>query len=293
MAKRRGKQGPAIDEPDWTLLRAELDGLLAGLDWLGHRQTDPINLVWGYDAAEDREVVALIVATMAYGRVSLLKKAARQALAALGPHPAATLRELPEAARVMPEGFVYRMTRGDDLNALFQAIGRALREHGSLAALFMAHDDPAADDYQAALTGLVHQLRAWGERDARGFRYLLADPAGGGACKRLNLFLRWVIRGPDQVDLGLWGELSAARLVMPLDTHIVRICTYLGLTSRKTADWKMARQIAAGLRRLDPDDPLKYDFAICHLGISGACPRKPVAEICARCPIERICRLEG
>ncbi|MEO1267347.1 MAG: DUF2400 family protein, partial [Myxococcota bacterium] len=221
-------------ELDWTLLRSELEGLLAHLDWLSHRQADPVNLVWGYDEPEDREVVALIVATLAYGRVALLKRAARAALAPLGPHPAQTLRQLPASARPLSRDFVYRMTRGDDLNALFKAIGHALRAQGSLKALFTAHVDPKGDDYHTALTAFVHQLRAWGERDARGFRYLLADPAAGGACKRLNLFLRWMIRGPDPIDPGLWNHLSASRLVMPLDTHVVRICTYLGLTRRRT-----------------------------------------------------------
>lgn len=269
-------------------LRGELNAFLAEVDYDARREADPVGVVWGYDRPEDREVVALIAATLAYGQVKMLRRAARQVLAQLGESPAQTLRN---ADPVDLGDFVYRMTRGDDMVALLRAIGATLRAEGSLEALFRVGYGAADSDYRPALTHFVHTLRERGGYTSRGFHYLLADPARGGACKRLNLFLRWVIRGPDRIDLGLWS-LPARKLVIPLDTHITRIARYLDLGRRKTVDWKRAVEVRDHLAQLDPDDPLKYDFALCHMGISGQCPRRRDPSICASCPIESVCTLD-
>ena len=274
-------------------LRAELDGFLSGLDKVALREDDPVSIVWNYPDPADREVVALVCACMAYGRVSLLKRAIKTVLRPLGPCPAQSLRDFkpdgPAAQEI--QDFVYRMTRGPDVIALFAAIGSALNEVGSLKAVF-DHGHHADDsDYQRALTHFVSDLRRRGGSERRGFLYLLADAGKGGACKRLNLFLRWMVRGPDDVDLGLWSDLPTQKLAMPLDTHIVRIARYLGLSSRRTTDWKLAKEIASNLAMLDPIDPLKYDFALCHLGIAGTCPRRRDPACCAQCPIQSVCLL--
>jgi len=102
--------------------------------------------------------------------------------------------------------------------------------------------------------------------------------------------LRWMVRGPDGVDLGLWRNVSPARLIVPLDTHVARIARWLGLTSRRTIDWAAAEEITASLRLLDPTDPVKYDFPLCHWGMSGACPAVPQRENCHACPMHSVCR---
>ncbi len=278
---------PAV-KPETPLLRAELDAFLTQVQWQDRREEDPVGIVWSYDAPEDREVVALITASLAYGRVQALRRAAQLALGPLGHAPATALR----TGTTWPQldGFVYRMTKGDDVAALFRAIGRALDRHGSLQALFREAYRDTDTDLRPALTHFVHRLREYGGSQSRGFHYLLADPAKGGACKRLNLFLRWMIRGPDDIDLGLW-DFPRSLLAMPLDTHITRIGRYLGLCSRRTVDWKLALEVRDSLVELDPDDPLKYDFALCHMGISGQCPTRREPSICVSCPIERICTL--
>ena len=124
----------------------------------------------------------------------------------------------------------------------------------------------------------------------RGLDHLLPDPARGGSCKRLLLFLRWMARGPDGVDFGLW-KLPTSRLVIPLDTHIARISRLLGLTTRNDLSWKTAADITASLALLDANDPVKYDFALCHYGMSGVCPAKPVRENCRRCALQTTCRV--
>ena len=105
------------------------------------------------------------------------------------------------------------------------------------------------------------------------------------------MLMRWMVRGPDEIDLGDWSELGTQRLVIPLDTHVHRISQNLGLTKRVTADWKTTAEITHRLRALDPMDPTRFDFALAHLGISGSCPSKRVSEICTRCPINTICTL--
>jgi uncharacterized protein (TIGR02757 family) len=124
----------------------------------------------------------------------------------------------------------------------------------------------------------------------RGLDHLLPSPLGQGAAKRLNLFLRWMVREADGVDFGLWTKVSPAQLIIPLDTHIHRMGLRLGLTSRKSPGWRTAEEITAALRRLDPADPVKYDFALCHYAMSGACPLVSQKTICRACALRPVCR---
>jgi uncharacterized protein (TIGR02757 family) len=167
-------------------------------------------------------------------------------------------------------------------------------EAGSLERFFLAGDDPVSPDIGAALT--VFSARAvelatmLAPRQAlrTGFRYLFPSPAGGSACKRLCMLLRWLCRPDDGIDLGLWWAVSPARLVLPLDTHTARIARLLGLSARCNSDWKMALEVTASLRRLDPTDPVRFDFALAHLGISEGCTGKK-GEVCIPCPVAGMC----
>jgi uncharacterized protein (TIGR02757 family) len=115
-----------------------------------------------------------------------------------------------------------------------------------------------------------------------GLKQLLPSPRKGSACKRMNLFLRWMVRSED-IDFGIWDNIPPNKLVIPLDTHIARISKCLGLTRRASADWKMAEEITGALREFDPEDPLKYDFALCHHGISGLCKGERNDNTCLEC----------
>lgn len=291
-------------------LKPFLEALLEGCDHLARRDADPVGLVWGFDAPEDREVAALIVSALAYGRVEVLRRAAADALSRMGPSPADFARTASaEALREAFGGFVYRMTRGEDLADLVAGIGASLRAHGSIEAAYANADvDVSVDDgigdvgtgdgaaeveHLARTSALVQVIRAGRLRHdlARGVRYLLPDPLDGSTAKRLHLFLRWMVRGPDGVDLGLWSSVAASALVMPLDTHTSRLCRYLGLTERRSNDLRAAREVSASLRLLDPLDPLRFDFALCHLGISGGCVHRRSEEHCPGCPIEPVCGL--
>jgi uncharacterized protein (TIGR02757 family) len=121
------------------------------------------------------------------------------------------------------------------------------------------------------------------------FPFLFPSADNGSACKRLCMMLRWLVRPADGIDLGLWRNISPARLLVPVDTHIQRIGRNLGLTCRRTPDLRMAREITASLRLLDPDDPVKYDFVLCHLGISEGCSGREGTP-CGECPVAGLCR---
>ncbi|MHB8417873.1 MAG: TIGR02757 family protein [Myxococcales bacterium] len=288
-------------------IKALLDELRAAHDPRERVPYDPVELVHLYRAPEDIEVAGLLCASLAYGRVDLFKPVLRRLLQALGPSPARFCRQMPARASWSAfEGLVYRFNQGADLACLLWACGEALRRHGSLGALFkrgLREGDGSLRDGLARFGGwlravdfapVVRRLGA-----PRALDHLLPAPSAGGACKRLNLYLRWMIRGPDEVDFGVW-KLPPSLLVIPLDTHIARMAHNLGLTRRRDLSWRTAEEITASLRLLDPADPVKYDFALCHYGMSGLCPPARRAARCAACALRggcgpggRLVRLHG
>jgi uncharacterized protein (TIGR02757 family) len=195
-------------------------------------------------------------------------------------------------------GLVHRWTGEADIVALLWILRQMIDRSGSIEAFFVEGDDPSAPDVEAALEGFSSRAlaldlrRAYGPVPPRpGVCYSFPRPSGGSACKRLNLFLRWMVRR-DALDLGVWSRVSAARLIVPLDTHVIRVGRCLRLTRRASPGWAMAREITASLRILDPSDPVRYDYAMCHLGMMNACgfnaPRRD-----AQCPLRGVCRPGG
>jgi uncharacterized protein (TIGR02757 family) len=136
-----------------------------------------------------------------------------------------------------------------------------LRDHGSLEACFLAHEPIDAETTLPGLTGFTRELRRGREPDS-----LLSAPEKGSACKRLHLYLRWMARR-DDVDPGCWTRLRPELLVVPLDTHMHRAARALRLTRRKQPNLAAALDVTAAFRRMNPTDPLKYDFALTRLGI--------------------------
>jgi uncharacterized protein (TIGR02757 family) len=161
--------------------------------------------------------------------------------------------------------------------ALVWVMKQMIDRSGSIEGFFLEEYDPAADDVEGALDrfstrALALDLKAaYGRVPKRaGVCYFFPRPSAGSGCKRLNLFLRWMVRR-DALDLGVWSRVSPAKLIVPLDTHVIRVGRCLGLTRYTSPGWKMARDITASLRQLDPDDPVKYDYALCNLGMMNAC----------------------
>lgn len=279
-------------------LRPALDAVLASTDARARIGFDPVEFPHRYRDARDIEVSALLAAALAYGRADLFRPKVDALLKRMGPSPAAFVRALDvPGATALLSGFVYRFNVGTDVAVLLLGMGRALREHGSLEALFLRGLESRGTLHGAldAFTTALRQVPMDALRAAlgpeRGLHHLLPSPLGPGAAKRLNLFLRWMVRGPDAVDFGLWKRVPPTALLIPLDTHIGRISLHLGLTRRKDLTWRTAEEVTASLRALDAEDPVRYDFALCHYGMSGACPAQPVPDNCARCPLLPTCRV--
>ena len=264
-------------------------------------QSDPVQFVRRYDDPRDREVVGLIATAFAYGNVKSVLRTVDSALAFLGPRPAQTIAGFdPGKDLKRLRGFYHRFNTSRDLAALFWIIRRTLEDYGSLEGAFVSGLSPGEPEVTTALErfcGIVmgfghEQFYPRGELKRRiGVRFFFPAPSQGSACKRLNLYLRWMVRPDDGIDCGVWTQVAPRQLIIPLDTHIARISTYIGLTAMRSPGWPMALDITRSLRRLHADDPLRYDFALCHLGIAGDCPRKRNLDKCARCPIVAICRL--
>jgi len=281
-------------------LRPLLDGLSSSLDRAARIAADPVEFPRRYPDPGDAEVAGLLAVALAYGRADLFKPVVARVLAAMDPFPARFSERFATAPD--PEAFAglrYRFNRPADLAALVAAVGHLRLRHGSLGVRLRAGFEEAGGGpgaLRAALAGLAAELREAPPvapllrgRGRRGLRHLLPDPAGPGASKRWNLYLRWMVRGPDGVDLGIWRGVPRSALLVPLDTHVHRVSRALGLTARRDASWRTAEEITASLRCLDPEDPVRYDFALCHLGMSGLCPARRDPVCCGACPLRPAC----
>lgn len=298
--------GAAIDAPHLpgdSALRVHLEALYHTFD-VRSISPDPLEVVRRYDHPADQEVVGFLAAGLAYGRVDQILKSLERLLGLIGPSPARFVREFDwsrDAGRF--RGWYHRFHGPRDAALLLLLLSRALGRYGTLEALFAAGDDPSSPDVGPGLVAFCEwMLNAadlptgpgvrGGRLGARApVRFFFASPSGGSAVKRLNLWLRWMVRGGDGLDLGAWSSVDRARLIIPLDTHVARIAGNLGLTRRRAADWKMAQEITNHLRRFDPVDPVKYDFAICRLGILDHCPRRRDPVRCVNCLLRPVCTL--
>lgn len=271
------------------LLKKDLDRYYHAFDFTASRRHDPVLLPRRYSSADDIEAAGFIASFFSYGKVTLFIPVIEKILKPMGRHPAAFLANfsLKRDARRF-RGIYYRFHTEQDILFLIYCLSIALKEHGSLKNLFNGYYSSNDDDIGHALTRFldyfnrVDRAPVYGKRQRAGRLHFFPSPEKKSACKRMNLFLRWMIRDRD-VDFGIWQGIPSSRLVIPLDTHLLRISRCIGLTQRASSDWKTARDITKSLKALDPADPLKYDFALCHLGISGRCRGPDNRESCGAC----------
>ncbi|MEN6441305.1 MAG: TIGR02757 family protein [Syntrophobacter sp.] len=246
--------------------RQALDELYSTYNGPEHIHPDPLEFVHLYDSTPDREVVGLIASSLAYGRVKQILSSVRTVLDKMGPSPSSfLLQNPPSRIRNSFRLFKHRFTSGVELSAMLIGIRKLLSRYGSLEACFLKHVDPAGESILPPLSEFVSELSvAAGQK----MPMFLPSPLQGSACKRLNLFLRWMVRS-DNVDPGAWKGVSASHLVVPLDTHMHRIALSLGLTSRKQADLRCAIEVTRGFASICPEDPVRYDFALTRLGMNN------------------------
>ena len=224
---------------------------------------DPLELVVLYDGIEDRETAAIIASCLAYGRAGQIVKSVSCILKSLGPFPSTFLKEAHrEHLLSLCSSFRHRFTSGEEMGGMLGALGDILREHGSIEK-YLGTCMMETPDLVNALSLLAEGVR---RRAGMKGTFLLPSPADGSACKRLFLFLKWMVRC-DDVDPGGWTLLSPADLIVPLDVHMFRLCSVLGLTGRKQPDLKAALEVTEAFRTIVPSDPLKFDFVLTRFGI--------------------------
>jgi len=257
--------------------------------------SDPVQFLYRYEHPEDKEVVALLAALLAYGRVQQIKRSVGELLDRMGTNPYEFVYEFGRRGRRHLERWRHRFTGEAELSALLGGLRKVLRRWGSLEQLFVEGYESNSPDIVGALqrfrAKLLQMVGEHGERTNRGLRFLLSDPGGSSACKRWHLFLRWMVRC-DQIDAGLWRSVEKTKLLVPVDVHMGRLCSMLGLSDREEPSAATAAQITRRMRKIEPLDPVKYDFALSRIGIVGGCVGHK-NESCRGCTVAKWCRGRG
>ena len=256
-------------------LRRRLEALYLAYD---HRfvTPDPLEHVRAQTSDADREVVGLVASALAFGTVAQIKKSIGSVLDALGPAPAAAVDALdPRDAARRLQPLRHRWVNGRDVACLLFLVRQMRERRGTIEAFFAEGLRDGDEDVGRALASFSARVLAldhgglYAGRSLppnAGVRYFFPSPEGGSACKRLNLYLRWMARRGG-VDLGVWRTPSPAQLVLPLDAHTYAIARRVRLTRYRSPGWAMALDVTRKLRRFDPADPVKYDFAFHRLGL--------------------------
>jgi uncharacterized protein (TIGR02757 family) len=271
-------------------VKAALDAVRARCAVAARVDADPVGIVRRYTEPHDREIVALVAACTAFGSAKVIRAKLEDLLQRVGPHPAASADD-PAALRKRLRGWRARVFVGDDVGRLMAGARAVQRAHGTLGAAF-ERELAAAPDLKEGLGAWCDAIRAAGglrrDGERRGPAHLLPDPRGASGCKRLLLFLRWMVRPADGIDLGMWS-VDPARLLVPVDVHIHRLAKNLGLTRRSLPSWRTTEEITAALARFDPQDPVGYDFSLCHMGMLQRCPSRQDAALCEGCGVKPVC----
>jgi uncharacterized protein (TIGR02757 family) len=253
---------------------------------------DPLQFVYQYNSPSDKEIVAFLSAALAYGRVEQIEKSLTNLFSRMGKSPYTFVQGFDKTKRERLNGFKHRFTTGQDIADLLTLLKKVLNRYGSIQSFFVQGYNPDDKNIIPALTRFCNSLREMYVRDHNGqpsvgLKFLLAGPAGGSACKRLNLFLRWMVR-KDDVDLGLWKSVDKSKLIVPVDVHIGRLCRILGMYTRRTISLASALKITESFAQIEPADPVKYDFALSRIGITEGCNGKYRAA-CEGCEIFDFC----
>lgn len=259
---------------DIKLVKSFIRRICQKFDYSKRLLNDPVEFPHRYKDKQDIEIAGLIAALFSYGRVELFKPVIEEILKRMGKSPYDFILnfKLSSQSRFF-EGLYYRFQKQEDIIKLINLIRLFIQRHNSIEETFCQFYRPEDEDTFNAIEGFsrysLSLLKNTIGLHTRGLKQLFPLPSSGSACKRLNLFLRWMVR-KDEIDLGIWKGIPKNKLIIPLDVHIARIGTKLGLTMRRTPDIKMAREITCALKRLDPEDPLKYDFLLCHTGMMNS-----------------------
>jgi uncharacterized protein (TIGR02757 family) len=229
-------------------------------------EPDPLQFLHMFNKPEDIETAGLISSVFAYGNVLQINRTLQKIFSASGMNPYEFVYNYNNDKYPAIFDIKHRFYTAPDINTFFGIYNKILHRYGSLENLFMKNYIPSDKNIKHALNEFSKSFLQQTDSLSAGVRFMFPLPEKGSSCKRMNLFLRWMIR-KDELDFGLWSNAAKDKLVIPVDTHIARICKELRLTSRNIVSWQMAEEITENLKEFDPEDPVKYDFAICHIGM--------------------------
>lgn len=230
---------------------------------------DPIEFPHKFTNPLDIEISAFIASVFAYGNVKQINKTLERLHTIMDWQPYNFVMKY--SSRNQSKLFTnvkHRFYSSNDIQNFFYGLSKVYKTYGSLKNLFLDSSDREFD-LKTSVSNFSRKMIELCSVDAkptRGIVFMIPSPGKGSACKRMNLFLRWMVR-KDELDFGLWNEIPTSKLLIPVDVHVARICKQLHLTARKNVSWKMAEEITDQLRKFDANDPVKYDFAICHIGM--------------------------
>lgn len=247
---------------------------------------DPLQFVYQYAGQADMEIAGLLSAVLAYGRVEQIGESLTRLFNLIGKSPFVFIKNFGRTQRKQLQNFKYRFTTGDDISDLLALLKKILVENDSIEKFFLRGYSKTDKNIIPALSKFCDSLSDMyaAEHNGRtnsGLKYLLASPSLGSVCKRLNLFLRWMVRD-DDVDTGLWRSIDKSKLIVPVDVHMSRLCRILGFYDHKTVSLKTAITITESFAEVEPGDPVKYDFALSRIGIVEDCTGnfRPECESC-------------
>jgi uncharacterized protein (TIGR02757 family) len=230
---------------------------------------DPLEFLHRFENEQDIEAAGFISAVFAYGNVKQIINTLERIFVITEGKPFRFISDLSPKDAIKLKELKHRFYKGNDIAVFFSILNNIYAEHGSLRKFFIQFYNDKEPNLKNAINSFSYNMVEYASEKTditNGLKFMFPLPSLGSACKRMNLFLRWMVR-KDELDFGIWKEISPSKLVIPVDTHIARICQELKLTSLKNVSWKMAEDITDNLRKFDPDDPVKYDFAICHIGM--------------------------
>lgn len=275
-------------------LKFLLDKVLADFPPINRIDSDPIQFPrFFYNKNKSKvevEAVALLSAMMAYGSVKQFTKITREILDGCNWN---FLDLITKNKAEMDRWPYYRLSTAEEIKIFCKSVGLLIMKEKSIKHVFIKgyeQNNSIVDGLSNLHSKLSTEVKSLIDPIPRGIKHLMPNPASGGCAKRWQMFLRWMVRPDDGVDLGLWNEVSPSKLIIPLDLHISRIARNLGLTTRKADDFKTAVEISQNLAELEPNDPIKYDFSLCHLGIAGECTHGKDEHICQKCILKTACQ---
>lgn len=234
---------------------------------------DPVWNIISFEKDIDKEISAFVAAQYAFGNIQQINKTLQSIFSLLAPNPSDKILDIDFLKYVEKNiNINHRFLFNNEFIGLLKTLNKIYSYYGGLKKLFLMNYNPYDQNLKNSISKFSIYLReihkSHSKTPIRKLKFMYPDPNENSVCKRMNLFLRWMVR-KDNIDLGLWNEIKTFQLIIPLDTHILKVSRYFGLTKRKSLSWNMAVEITENLKKFDVDDPVKYDFALSHLDIKN------------------------